>query len=166
MEDATTAIAIEKLRDLQVNYTQLIKRAKKHGIEWLERDDFECLERDLGFLDRFQRNTVKRRTSYGDVFNEIKRDIGDVFYEVEEIIDAFVSKGVQKRFLWRHRKNAVNNLHVLSRQFEQISHKVNHIREEILRNRVNISSDDYAGGYEVTSSPLRFYVMHFYLFTN
>ncbi|XP_057802139.1 probable disease resistance RPP8-like protein 2 [Salvia miltiorrhiza] len=133
MADAATEFLLNNLADLVKEHYNKIKDAK---------GNIEKLQRDLGLFQAFLRDTVKRRKEE-DVVKNMVKEIHDIVYEIEDIIDVYVTKTVDtnhKRFLRFFKKSA--DLHNVATRVEGISGRVADLRAEIKLPSITQDADE------------------------
>ncbi|KAH6832301.1 hypothetical protein C2S53_005650 [Perilla frutescens var. hirtella] len=116
MADAAVEFLLNNLKDLLVYHTHLISDTKSQ---------IEGLERDLRVFRAFLRDSVKKRKK-DEGIQMLVRNIRDVVYEVEDIIDAFVTQATEikaQNYFIRAFKSPVN-LHTIGRRVEDVRKKV------------------------------------------
>ncbi|XP_051123189.1 disease resistance protein RPP8-like [Andrographis paniculata] len=144
MADAAVEFLLGNLQQLLLYHTHLIKGA---------RDQVEQLENDLRLFKAFLRDSTKKRRK-DDSFREVVRQIRDVVYDAEDIIDAFVTQATESKsrnyFIQAFKKPV--DLHGIASQVESISGKVKEIYD---KNKLDFGSLNVAdGGAEETEVPL------------
>ncbi|KAL8474692.1 hypothetical protein ACS0TY_031220 [Phlomoides rotata] len=85
MADAAVEFLLENLKQLLLHHAHLIKDAKKQVVE---------LENDLRLFKGFLKDSTKQRNK-DEKLREVVRQIRDVVYEAEDIIDASVTQAAE-----------------------------------------------------------------------
>ncbi|KAL8457119.1 hypothetical protein ACS0TY_034278 [Phlomoides rotata] len=87
MADAAVEFLLENLQQLLLYHTSLISNAK---------EQVEKLDNDLRLFKAFLRDSTKKRRK-DEGLRELVRQIRDVVYEAEDIIDAFVTQAAESK---------------------------------------------------------------------
>lgn len=132
------AFLLGNLQQLLLYHADLIKEAKK---------DVEDLDRDLRVYTAFLRDSTKKRRK-DDSFRELVRQICDVVYKAEDIIDAFVTQAAitKSKKSWVSVFKKPVYLHDIANQVKGISKQVEMYRDKTKLDFANLNIDD--GGPE------------------
>ncbi|KAL1807654.1 hypothetical protein ACET3Z_024644 [Daucus carota] len=87
MADAVVEFLLENLKQLLLYHVELISGVK---------EQVESLHRELSLMNAFLRDSKEKRNQY-EVVREIVRQIRDVAYETEDVIDTFVATAALQR---------------------------------------------------------------------
>ncbi|XP_051115953.1 putative late blight resistance protein homolog R1B-16 [Andrographis paniculata] len=132
MADAAVEFLLENLKQLLLYHVDLIKGTK---------DQVEKLERELRFFRAFLRDTSRKSRKHGG-FQELVREIRDVVYEAEDIIDRFVTDAAVLKSQNRFRRVLNNPVSLLdtARKVEHISVRVREIYGD--KNKLDLATVD------------------------
>ncbi|KAL1555474.1 late blight resistance protein R1-A-like [Salvia divinorum] len=133
MADAATEFLLNNLKELVLYEAHLINDTL---------GNVEKLKSDLLHFQAFLKDTVKMRKS-NERIKLMRKEIHDVVYDVEDIIDAYMVKHRDagkssrffKKFLTTHQ--SLLNLHSIGQKVEAISGRVTQLRQE-----VKLTTDD------------------------
>ncbi|KAG8378701.1 hypothetical protein BUALT_Bualt07G0012600 [Buddleja alternifolia] len=117
MADAAVEFLLQNLQQLLIYHAKLIIGAEK---------EVEQLEKNLRLFKAFLKDSTKKRRK-DDTLKELVRQIRDVVYEAEDIIDAFVTQAAEiktKSYFARAFKTTAK-LHAIARQVEVVAKEVN-----------------------------------------
>lgn len=107
---------LENLQQLLLYHTNLISNAK---------EQVEQLDNDLRLFKAFLRDSTRKRRK-DESLRELVRQIRDVVYEAEDVIDAFVTQAAEsksKNYFIRAFQTPVK-LHTIAKEVEKIGTKV------------------------------------------
>nr|QPB15504.1 POR protein [Plantago ovata] len=127
MADAAVEFLLTNLKDLLLYHGKLIANAK---------DQVAQLEEDLRLFNAFLKATIKKRRR-DDSLKELVRQIRDVVYDAEEIIDTFITQSSSKKSsssLSYFRKPV--NLHNIAQQVDAVSKRI----KKIYGDKLNFAS--------------------------
>ncbi|XP_057772147.1 putative late blight resistance protein homolog R1A-10 [Salvia miltiorrhiza] len=110
MAEAAADFLLENLKDTLVYHTNLIIGAK---------GQIENLERDLDFFRAFLRDRVKKRRK-DEFMKVVVREIQDLVYESEDIIDAFITNAVHQKST---KSSSSIDLYAVAKKVEGIKQK-------------------------------------------
>ncbi|KAL0318440.1 UNVERIFIED_CONTAM: putative disease resistance protein [Sesamum angustifolium] len=119
MADAAVQFLLDNLQQLLIYHTHLIADAK---------NQVEKLESDLRVFNSFLKDSTKKRRK-DESLRELVRQIRDVVYEAEDIVDAFVTQAAEsksKNYFLRAFQTPVK-LHAIATQIEKVSATVKEI---------------------------------------
>ncbi|KAG6386776.1 hypothetical protein SASPL_151950 [Salvia splendens] len=122
MADAAVEFLLSNLNDLLVYHAHLITETKGQVVE---------LEKDLRIFRAFLKDSVKKRRK-SEGIQSLVRSIRDVVYEVEDIIDAFVTQATydkSRNYFLGAFKSTVS-LHAIGKQVESVRQRVEKGRSE------------------------------------
>ncbi|KAL1556233.1 late blight resistance protein R1-A-like [Salvia divinorum] len=133
MADAATEFLLNNLKELVQYEAHLINDTE---------GNIEKLKSDLLHFQAFLKDTVKMRKS-NERIELMRKEIHNVVYDVEDIIDAYMAKHKDagkssrffKKFLTTHQ--SLLNLHTIGQKVEAISGRVTQLRKD-----VNLTTDD------------------------
>ncbi|EYU21172.1 hypothetical protein MIMGU_mgv1a020876mg, partial [Erythranthe guttata] len=131
MADAAVGFLLENLQQLLVHHVQLIRGAKK---------EVEKLESDLQVFKDFLNEYSSKKRRKDDSLQTVVRQIRDVVYEAEDVIDAFVTQAAvvkSENYFLRAFKEPVN-LHKIARKVKSVRAKVTDIYGG--KNRIEFAS--------------------------
>ncbi|KAG8378689.1 hypothetical protein BUALT_Bualt07G0011400 [Buddleja alternifolia] len=145
MADAAVEFLLENLQQLLLYHAHLISDAK---------NQVETLENDLRLFKAFLKDSTKKRRK-DDSLRELVRQIRDVVYEAEDIIDAFVTQAAEsksKNYFLRAFQTPVKLLGI-AKEVEAIGGKVRAIYGD--KSKLDFATLSVAdGGAEETEAPL------------
>ena len=124
MADAAVEFLLSNLKEVVEHHAHLIRHAK---------GNIANLERDLEVFKAFLKDTAKMRKN-DEQIKLMWKEIHDVVYEVEDVIDFYVLKAneeSQQNTLMRLVKGRTKFLHSVGRKVEAISKRVQDMREAI-----------------------------------
>ncbi|KAK4394878.1 putative disease resistance protein [Sesamum angolense] len=154
MADAAVEFLLDNLQQLLIYHTHLISDAK---------NQVEKLESDLRLFKAFLRDSTKKRRK-DESLRELVRQIRDVVYEAEDIIDAFVTQAAEsksKSYFLRAFQTPVK-LHGIATEIERVGVKVKDIYGD--KNRIDFASLNVGDGgpeeSEVTFVFSPFFIVH------
>ena len=133
MADAATEFLLNNLKELVLYEAHLINDTE---------GNIKKLESDLLHFQAFLKDTVKMRKS-NERIKQMRKEIHNVVYDVEDIIDAFMVKnreaGKSNRFIKKILTGHKSQLNLLSigQKVEEISGRITQ-----LRNEINLTTDD------------------------
>ncbi|XP_047972782.1 putative late blight resistance protein homolog R1A-10 [Salvia hispanica] len=134
MADAAVEFLLNNLKDLLVYHSHLITGTKKQ---------IQSLETDLRLLNAFLKDSSRKRRK-DDQTKVLLRNIRDVVYEAEDVIDAFIIKAMEKKattpFL-KFWKSSVD-LHEIGGKVEEVRTKVEKARIDFANHSVHHDDDD------------------------
>ena len=119
MADAAVELLLDNLQQLLIYHTHLIADVK---------NQVEKLESDLRLINAFLKASTKKRRK-DVILRQLVREIRDVVYEAEDIIDAFVTQAAEsqaKNYFLRAFETPVK-LHSIATQIEKVSATVKEI---------------------------------------
>ncbi|XP_057802823.1 putative late blight resistance protein homolog R1A-10 [Salvia miltiorrhiza] len=133
MADAAVEFLLNNLKDLLVTHSHLITDT---------RNQIECLEKDLRLLNAFLKDSVKKRIT-DETTKVLVQNIRDAVYEVEDVIDAFITKVMERKsesgtlmsFISSFKPSV--DLHGIVRKVEEVSKKVERARSEFVNLRID-----------------------------
>ncbi|KAL1558881.1 putative late blight resistance protein R1A-10 [Salvia divinorum] len=134
MADAAVEFLLNNLKELLLYHSHLITDTKKQ---------IESLETDLRLFNAFLKDSVKKRRR-DEHTKELVRNIRDVVYEVEDVIDAFITQAMEKKST-----SAFLKFWKPSVKLHDIGKKVEEVREKVDKARVDFANlsvhdlDDY-----------------------
>ncbi|XP_042002384.1 disease resistance RPP8-like protein 3 [Salvia splendens] len=135
MAEAATEFLLNNLKEVVKHHIHLIVDAK---------DNIEKLERDLNAFKAFLTDTAKIRKKDEKIMNMWK-EIHDVVYEIEDVIDFYIAKtnekGRQSRFS-KLMKNRAATLHEVGQKVDNIKGRVDVMKEEISAHKVDQHEDE------------------------
>ncbi|KAK4438441.1 putative late blight resistance proteinR1A-10 [Sesamum alatum] len=143
MADAAVEFLLDNLQQLLIYHTHLISDAK---------NQVEKLESDLRLFKAFLRDSTKKRRK-DESLRELVRQIRDVVYEAEDIIDAFVTQAAEsksKSYFLRAFQTPVK-LHGIATDIERVSAKVKDIYGD--KNRIDFAALNVGDGGPEESEP-------------
>ncbi|KAL2243760.1 UNVERIFIED_CONTAM: putative disease resistance protein [Sesamum indicum] len=149
MADAAVQFLLDNLQQLLIYHTHLIADAK---------NQVEKLESNLRVFNAFLKDSTKKRRK-DESLRELVRQIRDVVYEAEDIIDAFVTQAAEskaKNYFLRAFETPVK-LHSIATQIEKVSATVKEIYGD--KSRIDFAALNVGDGgpekSEVTLFPFR-----------
>ncbi|XP_057801879.1 putative late blight resistance protein homolog R1A-10 [Salvia miltiorrhiza] len=120
MADAAVEFLLNNLKDLLLYHSHLITDTKKQ---------IETLEMDLRLFNAFLKDSLRKRRK-DERTKVLVRNIRDVVYEVEDVIDAFITQAMEKKAtssFFKFWKPSVN-LHEIGVKVEEVRTKVEKAR--------------------------------------
>ncbi|KAL0441086.1 UNVERIFIED_CONTAM: putative late blight resistance proteinR1B-16 [Sesamum radiatum] len=119
MADAAVEFLLDNLQQLLIHHAHLISDAK---------NQVEKLESDLRLFKAFLRDSTKKRRK-DDSLRELVRQIRDVVYEAEDIIDALVTQAAESKSksYFSEAFDTPGKLHSIIKDVEIVSDKVKEI---------------------------------------
>ncbi|XP_073140169.1 putative late blight resistance protein homolog R1A-10 [Henckelia pumila] len=134
MADAAVEFLLENLKQLLLYHAHLILDSKRQ---------VENLENDLRLFKAFLKDSTKKRKK-DETLRELVRQIRDVVYEAEDVIDAFVTQAAETKSKTYFKKVFFTPSKLLSvaREVETIGGKVKNIYD---KNRIDFASLDIDG---------------------
>ncbi|KAL0318595.1 UNVERIFIED_CONTAM: putative late blight resistance proteinR1B-8 [Sesamum angustifolium] len=119
MADAAVEFLLDNLQQLLIHHAHLISDAK---------NQVEKLESDLRLFKAFLRDSTKKRRK-DDSLRELVRQIRDVVYEAEDIIDALVTQSAESKSksYFSEAFDTPGKLHSIIKDIEIVSDKVKEI---------------------------------------
>lgn len=87
MADAAMEFLLNNLKELLIYHSHLITDT---------RGQIESLEKDLRLFNAFLKDSLQKRRK-DERTKELVRNIRDVVYEVEDVVDAFVTRALEKK---------------------------------------------------------------------
>ncbi|KAL7098331.1 hypothetical protein ACP275_09G010600 [Erythranthe tilingii] len=145
MADAAVEFLLENLQQLLLYHAHLISDAK---------NQVEKLEKDLRLFKAFLKDSTKKRRK-DDSLRELVRQIRDVVYEAEDVIDAFVTQAAEsksKNYFLRAFQTPVKLLGI-AKDVESVGGKVTDIYGG--KSRIDFASLTVGdGGPEESEAPL------------
>lgn len=134
MADAAVEFLLNNLKELLLYHSHLITDTKKQ---------IESLDTDLRLFNAFLKDSMKKRRK-DERTKELVRSIRDVVYEVEDVIDAFITQAMEKKstsaFL-KFWKPSVK-LHDIGKKVEEVREKVDKARVDFANLSVHDQDDD------------------------
>ncbi|KAG6415627.1 hypothetical protein SASPL_123040 [Salvia splendens] len=125
MADAAVEFLLNNLKELLLYHSHLFTDTKKQ---------IESLDTDLRLFNAFLKDSMRKRRK-DDRTKELVRNIRDVVYEVEDVIDAFITQAMEKKstsaFL-KFWKPSVN--------LQDVGRKVVEVREKVDKARVDFAN--------------------------
>ncbi|KAH6838113.1 hypothetical protein C2S53_001204 [Perilla frutescens var. hirtella] len=129
MADAAVEFLLNNLKDLLLYHSKLITETKSQ---------IESLEKDLRIFKAFLKDSVKKRRK-DEQTKVLVQNIRDVVYEVEDVLDAFVTQLIEKKsknYFLKFWKSPVD-LHTIGKQVEDVKKKVEQARIDYANHKVS-----------------------------
>ncbi|KAH6795260.1 hypothetical protein C2S52_005737 [Perilla frutescens var. hirtella] len=139
MADAAVEFLLNNLKELLVYHSKLITETKS---------EIENLEKDLRIFKAFLKDSVKKRRKDEET-KALVQNIRDVVYEVEDVLDAFVTQLIEKKsknYFLRFFQKPVD-LHSIGMQVEDVKKKVERARND--RANQNLSDEQESQQHQV-----------------
>ncbi|PIN00322.1 hypothetical protein CDL12_27180 [Handroanthus impetiginosus] len=142
MADLAVNFLLQNLQRLQIYRPHLIHGAENH---------LEMLENNLHLFQAFLKDSTKKRLTEDESVRDVIRQINDVVYEAEDIIDVIVSQAAERKtkkyFLRAFQTPAEKLLLAIVKSVESLGLKVRDIygdRSTIDFDGVHINDDELA----------------------
>ncbi|PIN23083.1 Apoptotic ATPase [Handroanthus impetiginosus] len=144
MADAAVEFLLENLKQLLLYHAKLLSGA---------REQVEKLEQDLRLFKSFLKDSTKKRRKE-ESLQELARQIRDVVYEAEDVIDAFVTQAAEsKSKSYFTRAFSPKKLLTIAKEVENVGRKVSEIYGD--RSKFDFAALNLGdGGPEDSEAPL------------
>lgn len=151
MADAAVEFLLNNLKDLLLYHSHLITDTKKQ---------IENLETDLRLFNAFLKDSLRKRRK-DELTKVLVRNIRDVVYEVEDVIDAFITQAMEKKAtssFFKFWKPSVD-LHEIGKKVEEVRTKVEKAKIDFAD--LNVDDEDNYGKPEVTLFPPLYFMFDY-----
>ncbi|KAH6756833.1 hypothetical protein C2S53_000572 [Perilla frutescens var. hirtella] len=133
MADAAVDFLLNNLKELAIHHGHLITNAKS---------EIESLQIDLRLFKAFLEQSVKKRRKDEPTYKVLVQNIRDVVYEVEDVIDEYVTKATERKagsLIHRIFKSPVD-LHDIGSKVEGIKERVKRAMADL--DKLGVNNED------------------------